>query len=139
MPSKATSRSKSKKSATKTASRSRSAKSTGKSSSKSTAKSHPLTDHDEIRQWAEERGAVPSCVKGTGSKGDIGIIRLDFPGYSGEESLKEISWDEWFEKFDENGLALMVQEKTTRGQTSNFNKLMKRTTAQARPKTRAAR
>src|SRR2546421_732684 len=133
MPTKTTSRSKSSKGGSKTAARSRSAKSTVKS----TSKSHPLTDHDEIRQWAEDRGAVPSCVKGTGGKGDVGMIRLDFPGYSGEESLKEISWDEWFEKFDENGLALMVQEKTARGQKSNFNKLMKRTTAQERPKTRA--
>ena len=53
------------------------------------------------------------------------MIRLDFPGYSGADSLEEISWDEWFEKFDENGLALIYQEKTAEGQTSNFNKLVK--------------
>jgi hypothetical protein len=37
------------------------------------------------------------------------MIRLDFPGYGGEESLEEISWDEWFDKFDERNLALLVQ------------------------------
>ena len=42
--------------------------------------SHVLTDHEEIQQWAEERGAHPSCVRGTGKKGDIGVLRLDFPG-----------------------------------------------------------
>ena len=90
------------------------------------ASSHPLTDHDEIRRWAEERDAKPACVKGTGGKDDVGMIRLDFPGYSGEQSLQEISWDEWFEKFDENDLALLVQDETAGGDTSNFNKLVKR-------------
>jgi ferritin-like metal-binding protein YciE len=88
--------------------------------------SQMTTDHDEIRLWAEERGGKPACVKGTGGKGDTGMIRIDFPGYSGKESLQEISWDEFFEKFDENNLALLRQEKTASGQKSNFNKLVKR-------------
>ncbi len=56
------------------------------------------------------------------------MIRLDFPGYSGEDSLEAISWDDWFQKFDESNLALLVQEKTARGQKSNFtfNKLVSR-------------
>ena len=99
---------------------------------------HPLTDHEQIRSWAEERGGVPSCVKRTGGRGDIGMIRLNFPGYSGEESLQEISWEDWFQKFDENGLALLVQETTAGGEQSNFNKLVKRSTAKTRPRTRAA-
>jgi hypothetical protein len=90
------------------------------------ATSHALTEHEEIRRWAEERGAQPACVKGTGDERDVGMIRLDFPGYSGEESLQPISWDEWFEKFDESDLALLVQDKTASGQKSNFNKLVKR-------------
>ena len=88
------------------------------------------TDHDEIRRWAEERGAHPACVKGTGNKGDTGMIRLDFPGYTGADSLQAISWDDWFRKFDENDLALLYQEKTSGGKKSNFNKLVSRQTAQ---------
>ena len=90
------------------------------------ATSHPLTDHDEIRRWAEDRGAKPACVKGTGGGDDTGMIRLDFPGYSGADSLEHISWDEWFQKFDESELALVVQEKTAGGEKSNFNKLVSR-------------
>jgi hypothetical protein len=90
-----------------------------------------MTDHEEIRQWAEERGATPSCVRGTGGKGDTGMIRLDFPGYSGAQSLQKISWDDWFQKFDENNLALIVQDSTARGQKSNFNKLVSRETAES--------
>ncbi|APR80476.1 1,4-alpha-glucan branching enzyme [Minicystis rosea] len=96
------------------------------------------TDHETIRQWAEERGAVPSAVKGTGSGDDPGIIRLDFPGYSGEGSLEPIEWDEWFEKLDENDLALLYQEETAEGEPSNFNKLVKRETVEERGKGKRA-
>jgi ferritin-like metal-binding protein YciE len=90
------------------------------------AGSNVTTDHDQIRRWAEERKATPACVRGTGKRGDSGIIRLDFPGYSGGESLQKISWDDWFEKFDDQGLALLYQDRTAGGQKSNFNKLVAR-------------
>lgn len=93
-----------------------------------TARSSNITiDHDFIRKWAEERGGKPARVKGTErGGGDPGMIRIDFPGYSGEGSLEEITWDEWFEKFDRSNLALLYQEKTAGGETSNFNKLVSR-------------
>lgn len=94
------------------------------------AAAHALIDHDEIRRWAEERGARPACVRGTGRKGGVGMIRLDLPGFTGEESLEQISWDEWFRQFEENRLALLVQEETARGQRSNFNKLISREAAE---------
>jgi len=86
-------------------------------------------DHEEIRRWAEERGGKPSHVKSTESGDDVGIIRIDFPGYSGEGSLEEITWEEFFEKFDDNDLALIYQEETADGERSNFNKLVKAETA----------
>jgi hypothetical protein len=90
------------------------------------------TDHNEIRRWAEERGGKPTHVKGTGGKGDPGILRIDFPGYSGEGKLEPISWDDFFKKFDEQQLALTYQEVTAEGQKSNFNKLISRHTAEER-------
>jgi hypothetical protein len=90
------------------------------------AAAQPETDHQRIREWAEERGARPACVKGTGGKKDTGMIRLDFPGYSGGDSLQEITWDEWFKAFDENNLALLMQDETADGTQSNFNKLVSR-------------
>jgi len=88
--------------------------------------SQMTTDHEQIRQWAEARGAHPACVKGTGRKGDTGMIRLDFPGFSGGDSLQQISWEEFFDRFDANQLALVYQDKTAAGETSNFNKLVRR-------------
>ena len=93
------------------------------------ASSRVTTDHEEIRRWAEERGGAPSHVKRTGSGDDPGILRIDFPGYSGAGSLEPVSWDEWFQKFDEQGLALLFQETTANGKRSNFNKIVSRETA----------
>jgi ferritin-like metal-binding protein YciE len=116
---------------------SKASKASGKRKSGGGSKSSRiLTDPEEIRQWAEERGAQPACVRGTGGKGDIGMLRLDFPGYSGEDSLEPIDWDEWLEKFEERGLGLLVQEQTANGQKSNFNKLVNREgTGKAKTKT----
>lgn len=94
--------------------------------------SKATTDHDEIRRWAEARGAQPASVKGTGGKGSPGMIRLDLPGYSGAESLAPISWDEWFEAFDDNDLAFVYQDTLASGGQSNFNKLIGRETAEQR-------
>lgn len=96
------------------------------------SKARTTTDHEEIRRWAEERGGAPAAVKRTSSDGEPGILRIDFPGYTGEGTLEHIEWDEWFRKFDENGLALLYQEETSGGQRSNFNKIIARETAKAR-------
>jgi hypothetical protein len=99
---------------------------------KSASKERVLTDHEEILQWAEERDAKPARVRGTGGNGDVGIIRLMFPDYSEshDESLEEISWDDWFKEFDRRNLALIVQEETATGKKSNFNKLVSRETVE---------
>ena len=93
------------------------------------ASAEPVIEHQRIREWAEARGAKPACVRGTGRKGDPGIIRLDFPGYSSGDTLVEITWEEWFKAFDRHSLALIMQEETADGVTSNFNKLVSRETA----------
>jgi hypothetical protein len=97
--------------------------------SSSTA-SKVTTDHYEIRQWAEERGAKPAVVVRTEGNGDSGIIRLDFPGHNGEGLLEEISWDDWFKKLDDCGLALLYQEHTADGEPSNFHDIISRETAE---------
>lgn len=118
--------------------RTRASAKAGSRSQRSSGGARMTTDHDEIRRWAEERGATPACVRGTGGRGDTGMIRLDFPGYSGRESLQPVSWDDWFNKFEDKNLGLLVQD-TIRGQKSNFNKLVSRGRAAARPRARAAR
>ena len=42
---------------------------------RSSASSKALTDHDEIRRWAEQRNARPATVRSTGGGDDVGMIR----------------------------------------------------------------
>lgn len=85
------------------------------------------TDHETIRRWVEERGGWPACVKGTGARSDPGMIRIDFPGYEGRESLERIAWEEWFRQFDEHKLAFLHRDmKHKDGQLDRFNKLVSR-------------
>lgn len=90
------------------------------------SESKKTTDHEEIRHWVEQRGGHPATVKRTGSQEDPGLLRIDFPGYSGEGSLEPISWDQFFEKFEENQLALLYQDETSEGDVSRFSKLVYR-------------
>jgi hypothetical protein len=89
------------------------------------------TDHDEIRRWAEGRDGTPACVKGTGDDDDPGILRIDFPGGAGEDSLEHIGWEEWFAKFDEQGLAAVLQQRKADGDPSTFIRLVSRDSVEA--------
>jgi hypothetical protein len=94
----------------------------------SKSESHETRDHDKIRRWAEERKAVPATVRGTARGNDeAGILRFDFvgDGQKREEALEEISWDEFFEKFDEAKLTFLYQDRTADGHVSRFNKFVR--------------
>ena len=90
------------------------------------ALSKTTQDHEEIKQWAERRGALPAEVEATEGRGGPGLLRIMFPKalHHNDSALKEISWDDFFEKFDASGLALVYQEVTAEGAESNFNKLV---------------
>lgn len=107
---------------------------------KSLAGTNVTTDHEVIRQWAESRGGRPAAVKRTHDEEGAGIIRIDFPGYKGAESLEPISWDEFFEQFESRSLAFLYQDRTATGRVSRFNKLISRESAgeSAREKKKAA-
>jgi hypothetical protein len=82
------------------------------------------TDHARIRAWTEERGGRPATVRDTGDRGEhAGILRIAFRD---DEDLDEISWDEFFEKFDSAHLAFLHQDRTKDGDTSRFFKFVER-------------
>ncbi|HJU93532.1 MAG TPA: hypothetical protein VJ656_11410 [Pyrinomonadaceae bacterium] len=87
---------------------------------KESAESKVTTDHEEIQRWVEERGGKPARVKGTN------LLRIDYPGFSGEERLETLEWNEFFRIFDENDLRFLYQEKTKDGGKSRFSKFVDR-------------
>jgi hypothetical protein len=69
-------------------------------------KSRRLTDHDEIRAWAERHDARPTRVKETAGSDGGGVLRFDFG--PAQDRLEEIPWQEFFAMFEESDLALIV-------------------------------
>ena len=94
-----------------------------KQSTKSDHESHVTTDHEEITRWVEERNGQPAIVKGT-DNGKSALLRIDYPGFTGEETLEPVSWEEFFRIFDENKLGFLYQEHTADGGLSRFSKLV---------------
>lgn len=92
----------------------------------SKASTKQTTDHNEIKRWVESRGGFPATVKSTKEGDEPGLLRIDFPGYSGEGSLERIDWDAFFEKFEESQLAMIYQEELKSGEESRFCKLVSR-------------
>ena len=100
------------------------------------SESKTTIDHDEIRSWVEERGGSPARVKGSNkskSKGG-GLLRIDYPGFTGEDSLETITWEEFFAAFDDNNLAFLYQDETKDGKESRFSKLIDRESSQGKSK-----
>jgi len=87
------------------------------------------TNHEQIERWVEERGGHPARVKGTAGKDGSGVLVIDYPGYSGTQTLEAISWDEFFQGFEENKLAFLYQDETKAGDESRFSKLINRDSA----------
>lgn len=91
------------------------------------------TDHAEIKRWVEERGGFPAAVRRTESEDDLGVLRIDFPGYSGEGSLERVEWEDWFDTFETKELAFLHQDQTADGAVSRFNKLVSRSDTSGKP------
>jgi len=85
--------------------------------------SKTTTDHNEIRRWVTEPGGYPARVKGTDASGSSGVLRIDYPGFRGEESLEAISWTEFFNGFEKNKLEFLYEDEPE----NRFSKLIDRT------------
>lgn len=70
------------------------------------------TDHEEIRRWAEERGGRPAAVVAAPPENPVaGGLRIDFPDYDSGETLEEITWAEFFDRFEEANLTFVFHEE----------------------------
>lgn len=89
--------------------------------------SEATTDHETIRRWVEERGGDPAHVEATADEDGVGILRLQFPDTERDhDEIKPITWDEFFEKFEDENLAFVYQEETEGDRMSRFYKFVDR-------------
>lgn len=90
-----------------------------------TTESATTTDHEEIRRWVEARDGTPAAVAATESGDDPGILRIRFSDEAADQ-LDALGWDDFFQKFEEAGLAFLFQDRTADGGISRFHKFVKR-------------
>ena len=57
-----------------------------------------------FRSGSRNEAASPR-VKGTE------VLRIDYPGYTGEDTLEQISWEEFFETFEASDLAFLYRKR----------------------------
>lgn len=79
------------------------------------------TSHQVIKEWAESRGGTPATVDGTEHGDHLGVLRFDFGGDT--DRLRQVSWEEWFETFDDRRLNFLYQERKKDGSQSTFFRL----------------
>lgn len=67
------------------------------------------TNHEEIKQWAEENSGRPQIIDDKEAQADIKGIRITFKDEKQllrDDIHRDISWDQFFKIFEENKLAL---------------------------------
>jgi hypothetical protein len=85
---------------------------------------HTTTDHLEIREWVEDHGGEPAIIDKGGMNGS-GILYVDFHSGLRNNALKDVTWDEFFDAFEENHLAFIYRE-TKSNKDSSFFKFVAR-------------
>ncbi len=86
------------------------------------------TDHAVIKDWAEKRGATP-CASYLAQPhpldDQMSVLEFVFPGNDSSE-LVPITWEQFFEQFDAQGLTMVYQEHRLSGERSNFCRIVRR-------------
>ncbi|MCB1518217.1 MAG: hypothetical protein KDJ19_11455 [Hyphomicrobiaceae bacterium] len=81
-----------------------------------------LTDHDEIRSWASAHAGSPALIYvPNGHGGDDVVLKLRFGVrmFASDQDeardqlggIEPVTWQEWFEAFEEHQLALRVPDQ----------------------------
>ena len=83
-------------------------------------------NHSTIKSWVKERDGEPALVDGVIEKGKAGeMLRIDFHAHT-NETLNSISWELFFQIFDENNLELLCREITADGELNKFYEFIKK-------------
>ena len=73
----------------------------------------PTTDHMEIRNWAESKGIVPANLEPNRVDAEPATMTLlNKKTVIQTQFAKEMSWDDFFARFDCLGLTLVYDDST---------------------------
>lgn len=66
------------------------------------------TNNNEIQAWVRNNGGRPAVVIGTSNENTAGMLRIDF---NQDPNLRAISYEEFFDMFERNNLALRYTDE----------------------------
>jgi hypothetical protein len=76
------------------------------------------TNPEEIQNWVISRSGYPAIGKRIHGSEVVTELCIHFSDEQSFSSVKPISWDEFFQKFQEEKLVFLYQEKTHTGEVS---------------------
>lgn len=91
-----------------------------------------LINHQEIKDWAESKQGTPAIIDAPDAGSDKIGLRLDFPGLNDSALLarakpsKTVTWNEFFEIFDSQKLAFVIDSQNRGSDWSSTYRFIKR-------------
>ncbi len=86
------------------------------------------TDHQAIKEWVSRRDGRPAIAKRPEEVSHLRLLHVTFPHTSEAEAVVEITWDEFFEVFEEKELAFLrySQDELIIGDEAHFYQFVNR-------------
>ena len=80
-------------------------------------------DNDEIRAWIEEKGGIPTTIKGMSEDEEDGVESADMLHISfdpTDPNMVEMDWEEFFERLENENLALVYDPEANEDEAREF-------------------
>lgn len=82
-------------------------------------------DHRRIRHWAEDRKGRPVAVKFAGTD-PAATLRFEFGDHHPDPDVDELTWADFFERFDDLRLAFVHAREGPTGGQGEYHKFVAR-------------
>lgn len=82
-------------------------------------------DHRRIRQWADDRKGRPVAVKYAGTD-PTATLRFEFGDRRVDPDVDELTWTDFFERFEDLRLAFVHERRGPAGERGEFHKFVPR-------------
>lgn len=81
-------------------------------------------NHNEIKNWAEERKGTPASLKEPSAEASNLILRILFDHEKNVDQVKNISWEQFFKLFEQHQLAFVYKHENFGGKNSNAHRFV---------------
>ncbi len=84
------------------------------------AQGRVTTDRNVIRKWAKARHGLPAIIKKVTGAGIEMALSIIFPDSQSDEIARRITWEEFFEQFDNQHLVFVYEDRDQNHKQSRY-------------------